>query len=126
MPVMKEARAHWLTALYDKLRSEKSIIINGFKNIDWDSLQEHEQLRTISWKNRHSQCDSCNYFHTRGIHPLSSILNDKTVSKTFRSQLACTSTPIPGNVHIMFSFVEFKLCYEQLIVLMTTHYVSHS
>lgn len=33
MPVMKEIGGHWLTALYDKLRSENSTIINGFKNV---------------------------------------------------------------------------------------------
>ena len=33
MPVMKEVGAKWLTALYDKLRMERSIIINGFKNV---------------------------------------------------------------------------------------------
>lgn len=33
MPVMKEVGAKWLTALYDKLRMETSIIINGFKNV---------------------------------------------------------------------------------------------
>lgn len=33
MPVMKESGARWLTALYDKLRFENSIIINGFKNV---------------------------------------------------------------------------------------------
>ena len=33
MPVMGEIGANWLTALYNKFRSESSIIINGFKNI---------------------------------------------------------------------------------------------
>ena len=33
MPVMKEVGAKWLTALYDKLRMETSIITNGFKNV---------------------------------------------------------------------------------------------
>ena len=33
MPVMKEVGVKWLTALYDKLRMETSIIINGFKNV---------------------------------------------------------------------------------------------
>ena len=33
MPVMKEVGAKWLTALYDKLRMETSIVINRFKNI---------------------------------------------------------------------------------------------
>ncbi len=33
MPVMKEAGARWLAGLYDKLRSEKSIVINGFKKV---------------------------------------------------------------------------------------------
>ena len=32
MLVMKEFGAQWLTALYDKLRTEASIIINGFKD----------------------------------------------------------------------------------------------
>ena len=33
MPVMKEAGAQWLTALYEKLCSENSIVINGFKKV---------------------------------------------------------------------------------------------
>ena len=33
MPVMKEIGAHWLIALYNKFRSENSIIINRFKNV---------------------------------------------------------------------------------------------
>ena len=33
MPVMKEAGAQWLTGLYDKLRREKGIIINGYKKV---------------------------------------------------------------------------------------------
>ena len=33
MAVMKEAGAKWLTALYDKLRTETSIVMNGFKNV---------------------------------------------------------------------------------------------
>lgn len=32
MAVMKEVGAKWLTALYDKLRTETSIVVNGFKN----------------------------------------------------------------------------------------------
>ena len=32
MAVM-EAGAKWLTALYDKLRTETSIVMNGFKNV---------------------------------------------------------------------------------------------
>ena len=31
MPVMMEVGAKWLTALYDKLRTETSIVVNGFK-----------------------------------------------------------------------------------------------
>ena len=30
---MKETGAQWLTALYDKLRQEKTIVINGFKKV---------------------------------------------------------------------------------------------
>ena len=33
IPVMKEVGVKWLTALYDKLRMETSIVINGFKNV---------------------------------------------------------------------------------------------
>ena len=33
MAVIKEVGAKWLTALYDKLRTETSIVINGFKNV---------------------------------------------------------------------------------------------
>ena len=33
MAVMKEVGAKWLTALYDKLCTETSIVINGFKNV---------------------------------------------------------------------------------------------
>ena len=33
MAVMKEAGAKWLTALYDKLRTETSIVVNGFKKV---------------------------------------------------------------------------------------------
>ena len=33
MAVMKEAGAKWLTALYDKLRTETSIAVNGFKKV---------------------------------------------------------------------------------------------
>ena len=33
MAVMKEVGAKWLTALYDKLRTETSIVVNGFKNV---------------------------------------------------------------------------------------------
>ena len=33
MAVMEEVGARWLTALYDKLCSERIIIINGFKNV---------------------------------------------------------------------------------------------
>ena len=33
MPTMKDAGAQWLTALYDKLRHEKTIVINGFKKV---------------------------------------------------------------------------------------------
>ena len=33
MPTMKEAGTQWLTALYDKLGQEKTIVINGFKKV---------------------------------------------------------------------------------------------
>ena len=33
MAVMKEVGAKWLTVLYDKLCTETSIVVNGFKNI---------------------------------------------------------------------------------------------
>lgn len=33
MAVMKEVGAKWLTALYDKLRTDTSIVVNGFKNV---------------------------------------------------------------------------------------------
>ena len=33
MAVMKEVGAKWLTALYDKLCTETSLVVNGFKNI---------------------------------------------------------------------------------------------
>ena len=33
MTVMKEIGAKWLTGLYDKLRAEPSIVVNGFKNV---------------------------------------------------------------------------------------------
>ena len=33
MPVMKEVGGRWLTALYDKFRSEPTIITNGFKKV---------------------------------------------------------------------------------------------
>ena len=33
MAVMKEVGAKWLTALYDKLRTVTSIVMNGFKNV---------------------------------------------------------------------------------------------
>ena len=33
MPVIKEAGAKWLTALHDKMKNEKEIIVNGFKNV---------------------------------------------------------------------------------------------
>ena len=32
MPVMNEVGAKWLTVLYNRLRMETSIVINGFKN----------------------------------------------------------------------------------------------
>ena len=33
MTVLKEAGAKWLTALYDKLRTKTSIVVNGFKKV---------------------------------------------------------------------------------------------
>ena len=44
MAVMKELSTRWLTSLYDKFQREKTIIINGFKNVGTvDALKE---LRT--------------------------------------------------------------------------------
>ena len=33
MAVMKEVGAKWLTVLYDKFRTDTSIVTNGFKNV---------------------------------------------------------------------------------------------
>ena len=33
MPVVKEAGARWLTALYNKMKNENEIIVNGYKKV---------------------------------------------------------------------------------------------
>ena len=45
MPVITEAGAKWLTALYDKMKNEKEIIVNGFKNVGIvDALKKAREI----------------------------------------------------------------------------------
>ncbi len=59
MPVMKEAGAMWLTALYDKLIHEKSIVINGFKKVGIVEVVRKTREGLLSDEDEPTPNDNC-------------------------------------------------------------------
>ena len=60
MPVMKEAGAQWLTALYDKLCTETSIITNGFRKVGiTDVVRKAREASSSDEESIEDPFDSC-------------------------------------------------------------------